>query len=143
MHTLLIISFLSTAYMTGLIWFVQLVHYPMFSSVPPSCFPAFEIEHSKRTSAVVILPMIVELVASVLIVIGAETDSTRLYGWIGLGLVAVIWMSTFFLQVPCHSALSRGYDSRIAKRLVHTNWIRTAAWTLRSAMLAACLLAWS
>ena len=140
MHTLLIVHFIVTVYMTGLIWFVQLVHYPMFSSIPSSSFPAYELEHAKRTSSVVILPMMVELISGIAIVLWAQTESTRLYGGIGLGLIAVIWLSTFLLQVPCHRVLSGEFDARAAKKLVATNWIRTVAWTLRSVMLAACLL---
>jgi len=51
--------------------------------------------------------------------------------WIGVGLVAVIWASTAFLQVPAHARLSGGFDAETASTLVSTNWIRTVAWTAR------------
>lgn len=49
----------------------------------------------------------------------------------GLALVAVIWLSTALLQVPCHELLCVGFDPAVHQRLVWTNWIRTAAWSLR------------
>jgi hypothetical protein len=52
----------------------------------------------------------------------------------------VIWISTFLVQVPLHRRLSAAWDPVAARRLVQTNWIRAAAWTLRG-VLALLLLA--
>jgi hypothetical protein len=52
--------------------------------------------------------------------------------------VAVAWLSTAFVQVPLHAALpSAAGDERAAliARLVASNWLRTAAWTLRGVLL--------
>jgi ABC-type microcin C transport system permease subunit YejB len=46
-------------------------------------------------------------------------------------LLAIIWASTAFLQVPIHNALTNGFDAQAHARLVDTNWIRTLAWTAR------------
>jgi hypothetical protein len=50
-------------------------------------------------------------------------------------LVAVIWLSTALLQVPAHGRLSAGFDAETGGFLVATNWIRTIAWSLRSAVV--------
>lgn len=55
----------------------------------------------------------------------------RALDWGGLALLAAVWISTAPLQVPCHRKLACGLDSDIARRLVATNRIRTAGWTLR------------
>lgn len=49
-----------------------------------------------------------------------------------LALVVIIWCSTFALQVPCHNRLAGGFDTRIHRRLVRGNWLRTIAWSLRA-----------
>jgi hypothetical protein len=49
-------------------------------------------------------------------------------------LLAVIWLSTVFLQVPCHNRLVSGFDQATYERLVNSNWIRTIAWSLRGAL---------
>ena len=54
---------------------------------------------------------------------------------ITLALLAVIWLSTALLQVPCHNVLSLGFNSVVHQRLLRTNWIRTAAWSLRGISL--------
>ena len=52
-----------------------------------------------------------------------------------LVLLLVVWGSTTFVQVPLHGRLARGLDATALRRLVLTNWIRTAAWTLRAGLL--------
>jgi hypothetical protein len=45
--------------------------------------------------------------------------------------VALVWLSTAFVQVPLHARLSAGFDTRAHRRLVATNWVRTLSWTAR------------
>jgi hypothetical protein len=55
--------------------------------------------------------------------------------WAGAVLVAAIWLSTALLQVPLHNRLQAAFSQEDARRLVATNWIRTAAWSLRAALV--------
>ena len=52
----------------------------------------------------------------------------------GLVLVGVIWLSTAIILIPCHARLEVGFHGKTHRRLVNGNWIRTAAWTLRSCL---------
>jgi hypothetical protein len=45
------------------------------------------------------------------------------------------WLSTWVVQIPLHNCLAAGFDSEAHRRLVKTNWMRTAAWTLRGVCL--------
>ena len=54
---------------------------------------------------------------------------------ISLGLLAVIWISTAAVQVPLHGRLEREFTPEAHRMLVRTNWVRTAAWTARGAMV--------
>ncbi len=51
-----------------------------------------------------------------------------------LVLVLAIWTSTFAVQVPLHGRLARGFDSVTHRRLVLTNWARTAGWSVRGVL---------
>jgi hypothetical protein len=53
----------------------------------------------------------------------------------GLALLAVVWASTWLVQVPCHTRLAGGFDAAAHGRLVATNWIRTVGWSARTALL--------
>ncbi len=56
----LLVHIAATLFMTGLIWFVQIVHYPLFSSVGADGFVAYEAAHTARTTWVVGPPMLLE-----------------------------------------------------------------------------------
>jgi hypothetical protein len=58
-------------------------------------------------------------------------------------LLAVIWLSTFLVQVPLHNALVGGFDPQVHASLVRSNWIRTLAWSVRGLLLFAILWAGS
>ena len=118
----------ATLAMAGLIWFVQLVHYPLFSMAARPSFTDFARQHQRRTGWVVMPLMSVEAVTAVLLMLRAPGPWT----WAGAALLALIWLSTGLLQIPQHRRLARGFDAKAARRLVVSNWLRTAAWTARA-----------
>ena len=130
--TVVLASVASTLFMAGVIWFVQLVHYPLFASVGPGQFARYETEHAGRTSWIAAPAMMIEAATSVLLLwvrpeaIGMEIAAA------GLLLTGLIWGSTFAMQVPLHTRLSIGFEPASHKSLVATNWVRTLAWTGRA-----------
>jgi hypothetical protein len=125
----------ATLFMTGLIWFVQIVHYPLFSMVSRSAFPDYEVRHTALTTWIVAPPMLVELVTAVLLFGVRPVNVSTRDLTLGLALLAVTWFSTALLQVPYHEALKRGFDAAAHRRLVSTNWVRTVAWSLRGLLV--------
>lgn len=122
-----------TLYMTGVIWFVQIVHYPLMGKVGSDYFVAYERSHTMFTTFVVGPQMVIELATAVLLVFSMKTMQS--WWWVNLALVGVVWASTFFIQVPLHNALSEGFDEARHLKLVNSNWIRTVTWTVRALML--------
>lgn len=138
MNPIVSIHVAATLFMTGLIWFVQVVHYPLMSRVGERRFEDYERRHQRRTSWVVGPVMLVELATGVWVAAWPGAGSGVGVGsWAaiaGLGMLGAIWVSTMALQVPLHRRLESGYDEAAARRLVSTNWIRTVLWTGRSVM---------
>jgi hypothetical protein len=132
------IELASSLFLFGLIAYVQVVHYPLFIKIPAEAFYSYELSHQKRTSFVVIVPMCLELLSSSLIffnkLFGAPAN-LFLYDYLGYSLLLLVWISTFFIQMPIHHALEKGCDVRLIKRLCITNWIRTFSWGIRSTIL--------
>lgn len=124
----------ATLYMVGLVWFVQRVHYPLFARVGPEAFREYERDHIARTGPVVGPPMLLELASALALLVARPEGVSPAAVWTGAGLLAVVWASTVFLQVPRHTRLREGFDARVLRELVATNWIRTAAWTLRGGL---------
>lgn len=122
-----------TLYMTGVIWFVQIVHYPLMGKVGAESFVAYERSHTMLTTFVVGPQMVIELATAVLLVFSMKNMQS--WWWINLALVGLVWASTFFIQVPLHNALSQGFDEVKHLKLANSNWIRTAVWTARAVLL--------
>ena len=129
--TVAVVHLVATLLMAGVILFVQIVHYPLMVRVGGSEFADYEAGHTARTGWVVIPLMLTELVTAAWLGASPPEPADRLVARVGLGLLAVIWGSTFLLQVPAHRRLADGFDDPTHRRLVATNWIRTAAWAAR------------
>jgi hypothetical protein len=132
---LLLAHLAATLVMVGIIWFVQVVHYPLFGGVGAEGFPAYSEAHTRRTGYVVGPPMLLEAATAVLLIFLRPPAVPASAAWAGLALLAVVWASTALLQVPRHRTLGTGFDMAAWRALVLTNWVRTAAWTLRGALV--------
>ncbi len=135
MKTLLLANVASTLIMTGVIWMVQIVHYPLFNRVGTQAFPRYEADHSALITVIVGPLMIVEFFTALLLLMTPPKAVSPTLLWVGFGLVCVVWASTLFLQLPQHSRLSLGFDAEAYRALVGTNWIRTIAWTVRAGIM--------
>lgn len=125
---LLILNLSVTSALLGLIWVVQLVHYPGFAFVDAREFKTFHNLHTRNISFFVAPLMVVELILALVLVI---IFSDQLIFWLHLILTLALWGSTFFIQVPMHSRLASGKDKYIIRQLTLTNWIRTLLWTVK------------
>lgn len=129
----------ATLFMTGVIWVIQVVHYPLFAQVGDEFFPGFHSAHTNRITFVVLPPMVAEALTALLLVFVRPPGLPAWAALAGLMLVGVVWGSTFALQVPHHGRISgtSAAEDRAAAigTLVTLNWIRTAAWTTRSVLM--------
>ena len=136
--SLLIIHAGATLLMTGVIWVIQLVHYPLFAQVGASGYQAYQAQHMKRITWLV-GPLMVTEAGATLLLFKFATSPHLQSALLGLVLLGVIWLSTATLQVPAHARLTLAWDESAHQRLVWTNWIRTLAWSAR-ALIALSLL---
>ncbi len=132
---LLIFQLAATLALFGIIWLVQIVHYPLFSFTSEEKYREFHAAHMNLISYVVAPMMIIEAITAILLLFYPPPNSDWRLVLFGTGLIAVVWASTFFIQVPLHEKLAEGFDSNLHRSLINTNWIRTFAWTLRTALV--------
>jgi len=121
--------------MVGLIWFVQIVHYPLFGYVGSKEFGTFHENHKILITPVVGIVMIVELVTSGILIFQIPIGIPNWTAIVGIILLGFIWFSTLFLQIPYHNKLSSKFDDNVLMMLVKTNWIRTICWSLRGIII--------
>lgn len=136
---LLALHLAATAYMTGLCWFVHVVHYPLMLRVGEAQFSDYEREHLRRTGPVVAPGMLLEAAAAVLVLgwalLGPDVGrAARAAACLGAALLAVVWISTFGRMVPLHARLVAGYDEMLIRRLCRANLLRTLLWTARTVL---------
>lgn len=124
----------ATLFMCGVIWFIQVVHYPLFERVGTAQFLAYETAHRDLITRVVTPPMLIEGLTAVLLLWQSPQGITPISLWVGLALLAIIWLSTWLVQVPQHNRLIQGFDQHVHRTLVLSNWIRTLGWSARGVL---------
>jgi hypothetical protein len=129
---LLLTCLASTLFMTGVIWFVQVVHYPLFERVSVEAFRRYHADHTRSTTYVVLVPMVLELASSAGLILNRPRGTAAWLAWLGFGLAIVSWGVTFFCSVPAHNRLATGFDRSVHQTLVGTNGLRVLSWTAHS-----------
>ena len=128
--TIFLIHLFCTVLMTGICWFVQVVHYPLFLQIPDKDFPTYE-KKNYRTAYLTVTIMVVELFTGLYIVFNYENE---LFFW-NMVLLLIIELSTILFQIPIQIGLSKKSSRKQKLKLIRTNWIRTIAWSMRCMVL--------
>lgn len=125
------IHFVSTSLMVGIIWVIQLLHYPAFNFIKESDYVEFQHFHMQRISFIVVPVMILELFSAFMLVYYLRSNLLILC----LIILLFIWLITFVFFTKLHQSLLDGYDKKIVDKLVKINWSRTVLWSLRLIIL--------
>ena len=128
MITLILLNFIASITMLGVILVTQIVSYPMFLNVSKQGFTSFHSNYVKRISSIVMPVMTIELILSVILFFTLEGILSQ----ISLITLILIFISTAVIQVPIHEKLKFKYDEYLTRKLIRTNWIRTSLWSIKS-----------
>ena len=135
---MLIIHLIATSVMVGVIWIIQLVHYPSFHFIELKQYTTFQRFHMSRISYVVIPAMVTELFTLILIIIAMDQIDTLVLA--SAILLIFIWLITAVFFSGVHQKLTLGYDQTVVDKLVKLNWGRTLLWTLRLLLISIYML---
>ncbi len=130
----------ATIFMAGVIWTIQLVHYPLFVFADRWRFTAFHNEHSRRITWIVGAGMGFELLSAIALVVSTPGRVGRPLVVVALSVLVLVHAATITLSIPSHNTLGGGWDEAAHRRLVSTNWVRTIGWSIR-AVLALAMVA--
>jgi hypothetical protein len=84
--------------------------------------------------------MLLEGVTALALLVGQPAGIHGVLAWSGLALLGVAWASTAWIQVPLHRLLGSGFDERVHRQLVRSNWLRTVAWSVRGGLVLAAAM---
>ena len=125
------VGLISSVYMTGVVWFAQLVHYPYLHRGDPEGFTRYASDYQRRTLWVVAPALVSEICSAILLIwLWPSLQSLA-----GLGTLIAVWVPTAFWIIPAHLKLKRGYERTLQDRLVRWNLPRALLWTLRAAVM--------
>lgn len=127
----------ATLFMVGVTWFVQIVHYPLLAEIGPESFKTLHEAHSRRTTWVVALPMVVELASSLVLAVNPP-DGLGMLAVVGAVLAVAAWSVTLAWAAPTHSAIGReGPDPALFARLDRASLVRSWLWTSHGVVVLA------
>jgi hypothetical protein len=144
-NAVLLVNLAATLFLTGLVWFLQVVHLPLLLSVSPAEFAGCVTRHRRRNTLLMTGPMLAEAYTAVRLCWDksgwdksgwdkpTEFPAGELFG--ALVLLVIVWMVTFAWHMPQYQRLRGGSDNQAIHGLILSNWVRTACWTGRSAIM--------
>ena len=118
----------ATLFLVGLIWVVQVVHYPLFAHVGAEQFHGYWRVHTRPIHHPARRPVDAHrrcggraafCVAAARLVDAGAGDRVRAVG--------VDQALHVLIRIPLHERLGRRFDPAALRRLVLANWFRTAA----------------
>jgi hypothetical protein len=132
----LLVCLFFTLYSTGAIWVLQLNHYPLYAKVGQQEFRDYMTAHNERILLPIVLPSIAAFISSLLLLWQRPVEIPSWSVWLVNAANAATLLSTIFVQGKAHQALADdGYSEILIQRIITTNWIRTAAWTINGLLL--------
>ncbi|MDC0630613.1 hypothetical protein OAP42_00795 [Candidatus Marinimicrobia bacterium] len=121
--------------MVGVIWIVQLVHYPTFLFIDEQKSYDFQKFHMSRISYIVMPAMTTELFSGIYIYIYSNMAIDSNLFLLALTILIINWIITALVFVKMHNKLLINYKIEIISLLVKWNWLRTLLWSVRLILL--------
>ena len=134
-YYLFMIHLVSTSFMVGVIWIVQLVHYPTFLFIDEQKSYDFQKFHMSRISYIVMPAMTTELFSGIYIYIYSNMAIDSNLFLLALTILIINWVITALVFVKMHNKLLINYKIEIISLLVKWNWLRTLLWSVRLILL--------
>ncbi len=123
--------------MWGVIWTIQMAQYPLFARIGAAQWEDYHAIYTRSITVVVLPAMVTELGTAGLLALLRPAWLSPALLWAGFACAALTWAVTFFVSVPLHDTLGRGFSTEAIGRLVATNWLRTLFWTAHALILLA------
>ena len=139
-HLFLLFCTVVVFYVTGQIWFAQIVVYPLFAKVGRDEYVAYHGSYSSRIPLPVIVPGFASFLLPVALVFFAPASVPPWMVWANAACGLVGLLVTVALEIPRHARLEKGgKQEQVIRELVRYNWPRTLSITA-SALLTLLML---
>lgn len=126
-----------TISLTGIIWFVQLIHYPVMEHLSEKS--SFARLHISRTMPLAVSMMVIELATGIVLLWLRPVSVPIWMPVTGLLLMAMFWAITWQGCVPGHFCVRRSGTNEAYAQLMIANGWRSVLMTCRSMLLLSML----
>lgn len=140
MSVIFLVHLLFAAFMTGVAWFVQLVHYPTLAQLNKEQYERYNELHLKPTTFITFPTMLFELISGAWILLDDAPDNLFIWFTINLAMILIIWVSTMVVQVPLHFKIAGDPSKKSVRKLIRSNWLRTILWTSKLILIASVFI---
>lgn len=136
----LVAQAVATLWLAGMVWTIQVVHYPLFAQVGTDGFATYEAAHSRRITTLLLGPWAVQGVTTAWVLLHRPAGVPLWLVVLAAGAAAATVLVTVLLSIPAHGVLAGGFDHAAHATLLRTNWWRTAAWSAHGLAATAMLV---
>lgn len=139
-NILLFIHAFATWMMIGLIFFVQVVYYPLYVRLKDH-FTPYDKKDIKHMGYLVAPVFFFEFISAVILVFYKYDDFVyRILSLVNLLMLISIWVVSYILQVRRFGKHTLVFIDKMHHFLLTSNWYRTCVWFLRGLVVLSMLL---
>ena len=129
-----LIQLVTTLVLVGVIWFVQVIHYPLYRKIKEG-FVQYERSHLRRMACFAGPLMFIEAGTAIMLIPMVSAGMLTSLAIVNLVLLVLIWLSTILFSIGQHQQLSVHFSSKTLRALIGCNSIRLVLWTVKGGVL--------
>jgi len=133
--------FLLCIAVTGVVWFMQVVHYPLLTYTNPDKWTEFNEKRRMYTMMLTYPLMAFEALTGFTLILLATQSPSYPYLAVSLGILLALLIYTFMYLNPLLKKMTGPADEISHKKFIKLHWVRTIGWSLRLLLLILVVLA--
>ncbi|MCC5919514.1 MAG: hypothetical protein LAT68_04805 [Cyclobacteriaceae bacterium] len=134
---LFIFQLLFNTLLVGIFFYIQLIAYPIFKSVPQVGLKQYAADYRSKIARISIPLMLPEFVAAVLILFEDNTAHQDFVFFLLFASLVILWLHSFFGIYPVYKRFGKGFDEDLAliNQLLWMNALRLLGWLVKLAFM--------
>jgi len=130
----------ASVFMTGIIFFIQIVQYPLLHNISTFDFSCYFKKSNYRISWIVYSALVIEIGFAIGLSFLPVRAVMQVPILITYMLLAAATLNTFLIQAPMTQRLQLAFDRELLSKVMFFNGVRLVTWTLRTILLCWIIL---
>ena len=130
----------ASVFMTGIIWFIQFVQYPLLNHISSFDFSCYYKKYTTRIVWIIYPVMIMEICFASWLSFLPVQSKLQIPILITYVMLALASLNTFMIQAPLNHKLQLAFDKAVLSKILFYNKIRLFSWTVRTLVLCWIIL---